>query len=142
MRHSIYTLSHPSTGEIFYVGCTYDIKKRLRAHTYGSAKSLAKNGRLRDPKDHYILSQRINPVCHIIEDVFGTQEQASIREGFWISFLIENGFPIVNKWNRSKIAAGKCDINDLPTSFMPIQVKHNYRKFKRLILEETSAKVA
>lgn len=126
MNYKIYTLSHPSTGNIFYVGCSSNIKNRLRQHSFSYAKHLAKVGRLRETKDAYILASRINPVCHVIEEVFDSKEQAAIREGFWISFLLEHGFPIVNKGNRSMIVKEKATLNDLPIQFLPVIVSSNY----------------
>jgi predicted GIY-YIG superfamily endonuclease len=94
MPYSIYTLSHPGTGEIFYVGCTSNIPNRMRAHSYSNAKCLAKYGKLTQAKDHYILSQRIEPVFHVIEEVFGDLETACAREGFWIAFLYSMDFQL------------------------------------------------
>lgn len=130
MKHYIYILSNPATGEIFYVGCTNGLERRYREHKYKHIKSCAKRGRSLTPKDVYILSAQTNPVFHLIEEVFRGQEVALQRERFWISFLLHHRFPLVND-PRQFVSGMDYLISDLPFFFLPKEITFDHREHKQ-----------
>jgi hypothetical protein len=123
MPYSIYTLSHPRNGNIFYVGMTLNLSKRLRLHKLEAVKAYASRKKKITDKDEYILANRIEPVCHVIESVYGNVYAAMHRENFWISFLKINGYPIVNKKNSDFLLG--CELELLPEMFSPMEVSIN-----------------
>jgi group I intron endonuclease len=72
----IYTLSHPLTNEIRYVGKTINIKRRYKQHLYDKRKT---------HKANWVRSLRndgLKPVLTVIE---GCENNWQDRERFWIS---------------------------------------------------------
>ena len=98
-EYIIYILIDPITKCIFYVGRTHKtLTQRLRGHTYKCVKAKLKRegwGAM-GGKDHYIISNRINPEIQELERIRGFNYDANERERFWIHFLASNGFPLMN----------------------------------------------
>lgn len=132
MKHFIYILSNPATGEIFYVGCTSKPRQRAMSHSYRACKKAFEYNNS-TPKDAYIISMQADPIFHVIEVVYGFTEVARIRENFWITFLLSKGFPLVNKIGCNLEIVLKSELYGLPKSFDPVEITfHNSE-----ILEET-----
>jgi len=122
MKHYIYILSNPATDEIFYVGCTQDIKARFIQHKYSVTRRTFQYQKATE-KDVYILAMQTDPVLHVIEEVVGFKEVALIRESFWITFLLQNGFPLVNKKGKTLEVVLKSELYGLPKQFTPIKIE-------------------
>lgn len=86
----IYTLAHPSTGEIRYVGKTRNPKMRYHNHC----------NKLHNEKTHKrnwiesLRKQKLKPIMEILDEVL--VEEWKYWEKFWISQLKEWGFKLVN----------------------------------------------
>jgi len=94
----IYTLSHPLTGEVRYVGKSNDLKKRLKEH--GSAKANTK-------KDNWLKSLKKNglrPTIDIVESV--SSEEWKYWEVFYISLFKSWGFNLTNGTRGGEGALG------------------------------------
>ena len=127
MRFSIYTLSNPVTEEIFYVGCTTNIERRIAEHRYSVIRSCSRRGAPLTAKDCYVLQLMQDPICHVIDEVDGDMSDGLDRENFWIAVMVELGFPIVNMLNREYANANLADVGDfirLMSRIKPIEVKH------------------
>lgn len=74
MRY-IYTLSHPITNEVRYVGKTINIKRRYKQHLYD------KRGSHKSNWVQSLRKQNLKPVITILEECDNWQE----REIYWIS---------------------------------------------------------
>ncbi len=77
MIHYIYTLSHPVTNEVRYIGKTINIKRRYKQHLYDK--------RTKSYKCSWIISLRdigLKPIMNIIEEC--TDENWEDRERYWI----------------------------------------------------------
>jgi hypothetical protein len=122
MKHYIYTLSNPNNGEIFYVGCTSDAQHRACNHKYECSKSRFECGNT-TPKDVYILQMQADPIFHVIEEVDGFKEVALIRESFWITFLVAEGFPLTNQRGGDLEIILKSELYGLPKYFNPIKIR-------------------
>ena len=88
----IYTLSHPLTFEIRYVGKTNDLKRRLQSHI-DYARSKNKRRKVAD----WILSvikQGLKPKITLIESV--EIDDWANRERFWINHFRSLGFNLCN----------------------------------------------
>lgn len=96
MPYSIYTLTNPQTGHVFYVGVTINTTKRLKLHSYRSVTLLAKRKKKLSAKDKFILDNKIEPVVNIVEEVFGDRGIALRKEYEWIKSLLEKGEPLLN----------------------------------------------
>jgi hypothetical protein len=121
MKHFIYILSNPATGEIFYVGCTGSPKHRYYQHRYHHIKKIFNTAKLTE-KDFYIMSMQCDPVFHVIEEVCGFKEVGFIRESFWITFLLSKGFPLVNKNSTDLEIVLSSELYGLPKTFNPIGI--------------------
>jgi len=89
MKIFIYTLSHPTTNEIRYVGKTGNLKNRLTSHLSASKSSNSHVGR-------WIKS--ILPIGLPIIDIIEECDENSWeeREIYWISFYKEQGLNLCN----------------------------------------------
>ena len=77
MTHYIYTLSHPTTNEVRYVGKTINIKRRYKQHLYDKLHSY---------KASWVKSLRnenLKPILTIIEEC--CDENWEDRERYWIT---------------------------------------------------------
>ena len=89
MSYHIYTLEHPVTGEIRYVGKTNNISKRLSRHCKESSNT---------HKANWITGIRnlgLKPVLKIV-DSFETESECYEAEIYWISQFKSWGFRLVN----------------------------------------------
>jgi len=87
----IYTLSHPLTGEVKYVGKSIDTKDRLRQHI-----KIAKYGRINNLSCNWVkslLSQGLKPKMDVIDETVGEWEWL---EMYWISQFKTWGFKLKN----------------------------------------------
>ena len=76
MKTFIYTLSHPITNEVRYVGKTTNIKRRYYDHVYRHANTY---------KGHWVkslLSENLKPILTIIEECDNNWAE---REKYWIT---------------------------------------------------------
>lgn len=94
----IYTLINPNNNEIFYIGCTYDMERRLKQHindaTYYSRKPL---------KSYFDMMNCI-PLIEAVDEVLVSEwEDAMIVENYWIDQFRQWGFRLMNNtYNLSK----------------------------------------
>lgn len=121
MIYSIYTLSNPVTDEIFYVGCTTNIKERAKQHGYLTARSKVKQGTKVTNKDLYIVQLMQDPICHVIEEMTADETAARKRENFWIVFMIECGFPLVNMISKASLKE-PVTVGDLLNALRTIEI--------------------
>ena len=92
MKIYIYTLKHPATNEIRYVGQTNDPKKRLNRHI--------NNSRTFKDKRHvnnWIRSIDFNPIMDIVE--ICDYEVRNSRENYWIDYYKQQGCDLCNSSN-------------------------------------------
>jgi hypothetical protein len=103
MPYTVYALSHPTTGEVFYIGVTLNLQKRMAQHTYSYAQSNVKRYGLENitSKDYYLINTRIDPNVSAIEVFEGSAEYALNREAFWIVLFEGYGFPLMNEQQSS-----------------------------------------
>lgn len=87
----IYTLSHPITKEVRYVGKTNNIKNRKNSHF--NRKNCEKK---QTPKDCWILSLLNKNLCPILEVIDETEGQWEWLEQYWISQFKCWGFKLLN----------------------------------------------
>lgn len=76
MKTFIYTLSHPITNEVRYVGKTTNIKRRYYDHVYRQSKTYKGNW------INSLLKEGLKPVMNIIEEC---TDNWSEREQYWIT---------------------------------------------------------
>lgn len=91
--YCIYTISCPKSGEVRYVGLTYNFPLRKASH-------LA----LSDYTGEWIESlkkEKLIPVFTIIESVTCSKEDALKREQFWIKEYRKKGCSLINRGKKS-----------------------------------------
>lgn len=76
MKYYIYTLSHPITNEVRYVGKTINIKRRYKQHLYD------KRGSHKSNWVQSIRKQNLKPILTILEECNDNWQN---REIYWIS---------------------------------------------------------
>lgn len=97
VTYFIYTLSHPYTDEVFYVGQSTDPENRyyqhvtcLRTKSYKSKEKIPNALR-------YAVENGIVPVCHVIDKIESSDYMDARRlEEYWLHQLRAWGFPMVN----------------------------------------------
>ncbi len=89
----IYTISHPFTNEVVYVGCTKNIKSRAASHCNSKNESAIANW-IRALADQFIL-----PKIDTIEVC--ESEDMLYLEGYWINQLQQWGFKLLNVNNAN-----------------------------------------
>jgi group I intron endonuclease len=77
MVHYIYSLSHPLTNEVRYIGKTINIKRRYKQHLYDNRVKSHKGSWIQSLK-----SQGLKPIMEIIEEC--TDQNWEDREKYWI----------------------------------------------------------
>ena len=82
----IYTLSHPVTNEVYYVGRTKSPERRSREHAgyafpYDGNRLKATNFAIR-------VATGLSPVFTVVEQV--EHKHARVREGYWIQTLLKS----------------------------------------------------
>lgn len=93
--HTIYTISHPFTNEVVYVGCSKDFEKRKYSHTSTNHGSSAIRRWILDLRDRYML-----PKVEVLDMV------NSLRfELYWINQLQSWGFNLLNSNKTTKSKA-------------------------------------
>lgn len=95
----IYTLSHPLTGEIVYVGSTQNLYLRLCQHVSFPTDVL---------KDWIsdLKSKMLVPIITEVDRVT-TAGSATAKEFYWINKLQEQGYTLLNKNGNKKHPARK-----------------------------------
>lgn len=88
----IYTLSHPITNEIKYVGKTINLKQRLSAHI--SDAKINKKNNLVSTWIKSLLNQNLKPNIEVIDETY--HDDWSKLEQYWISQFKTWGFNIKN----------------------------------------------
>lgn len=89
MKYYIYTLSHPITNEIRYVGKTNNISKRYSAHLKDKSKSY-KNSWIKS-----LLNEDLLPIIEVLEE-FNNELDCYNAEKYWIEQLKIWGFDLTN----------------------------------------------
>jgi group I intron endonuclease len=87
----IYTLEHPETGVIRYIGKTINPSHRLKSHLW------TKNKSLRTKKSNWIQSLKVNglkPIMRILDEV--SESNWSDTEKYWIEQFRQWGFELYN----------------------------------------------
>lgn len=98
--YKIYTLNHPITNEIRYVGQTlYELKIRLRKHLVSKDKSYRTNW------IQSLLKQDLKPKINLILDNL-TKEESNYYEQYYIKKYKENGIDLVNLTNGGEGSYG------------------------------------
>lgn len=95
MKYYIYTLSHPNTNEIRYIGKTVNTAKRYSAHLKDKAKSY---------KTYWIkslLNQNLLPKLEILDE-FEDEKECYLAEIYWIDQFKSWGFNLVNTYSGGK----------------------------------------
>ena len=90
-KNFIYTLAHPTTGEIRYIGKTNNIEKRLKSHL--SNHSLLEKSK----KNNWIISllrEKLVPKIEILDET--TENNINELEIFYISLFKYWGFRLLN----------------------------------------------
>ncbi len=87
----IYTLSHPITHEVKYVGKSIDPKERLRTHIKDARKNYRNNLSCNWVKS--LLKKGLEPVMDIIDDIEGDWEWLEI---YWVAQFKAWGFELKN----------------------------------------------
>lgn len=90
-----YTLSHPTTNEIRYLGKTNNIKKRYNKHINESIKSTTSH---KKAWTNSLLKQNLKPTIEIL-DILGKNTNWQFQEQYWISQLKTWGFNLTNSTN-------------------------------------------
>lgn len=86
---TVYTLSHPETGEVRYVGKTAgNLKARLSGHVAATKKGRVNH---RTKWIGSLLDQGLKPVIKYVDHIVGTDEHGSWLEVEWISLLGASG---------------------------------------------------
>lgn len=96
MRYSIYTLSNPLNGEIFYVGKTINIKTRFKSHlNIKDADNEMKNRII-----EFILHNSAMPIIQELDyiDCIYREDEDEVHEleMYWIWQMKAWGFPLCN----------------------------------------------
>jgi group I intron endonuclease len=88
----IYTLSHPITGEIRYIGktCQISLEKRLNEHIYECSRSRRKSTNWTQS----LLKQNLRPKIEALEEC--SCEEAISIESYWIYQFTAWGFNLLN----------------------------------------------
>lgn len=89
MKYYIYTLSHPITNEVKYIGKTNNISKRYSAHLNDKSKSY-KNSWIKS-----LLNEDLLPVIEILEE-FDNELLCYNAEIYWIEQFKSWGFNLTN----------------------------------------------
>lgn len=89
MKYYLYTLSHPKTKEIRYIGKTNNISKRYSAHLNDKSKS-HKNSWIKS-----LINNDLLPLIEILEE-FDDELDCYSAEIYWIEQLKNWGFNLVN----------------------------------------------
>lgn len=93
MKIYIYTLSHPLTKEIRYVGKTKSIKRRLQSHI-DYARCKKRKRRYVSDWILKLLNQNLKPIITIIEET--DENNWVLREMYWIKHFKELQFNLCN----------------------------------------------
>jgi predicted GIY-YIG superfamily endonuclease len=93
MRYSVYTLTDPEDGQVFYVGCTHNIDQRYRYHCNAS-----------DPTSsayHWLIHLKERGLRPLLSTVIEADdlETAMMHEAHWINFYLDEGEPLMNCLN-------------------------------------------
>jgi len=95
MEVKIYTLRHPESLEIRYIGRTKNsLKTRLNGHL-----SKAKNNKFKTHKDNWLLSLDCKPIIELLKIVIGW-EASYIEEQNIIRNYLEDGYNLTNLHDR------------------------------------------
>jgi hypothetical protein len=98
--YKIYTLNHPITNEIRYVGQTvYELKIRLRKHLVSKDKSYRTNW------IQSLLKQDLKPIINLVLDNL-SKEESNYYEQYYIQKYKENGVNLVNLTNGGEGSNG------------------------------------
>lgn len=89
MKHYIYTLSHPVTLEVRYIGVTTNLKTRLNRHCHITDNT---------HKECWVKSLKTQNLKPLIEEIdsFDNKEEAYAMEIYWISQFKAWGFDLCN----------------------------------------------
>lgn len=94
----IYTLSHPETGEIYYVGATVRLlKHRAIEHTYSSHSR------------PIFLEKGLRPTIEAIEEV--PANEAADAEAYWLEQFRAWGFKMKNRKNNMRYRVERLGVN-------------------------------
>ncbi len=89
MKFYIYTLSHPTTKEIRYIGKTNNISRRYSAHLNDKSKS-HKNSWIKS-----LLNEDLLPIIEVLEE-FDLEKDCYEAEIYWIEQFKAWGFNLTN----------------------------------------------
>ena len=94
MEIFIYTLNHPITQEIKYVGKTNNPKRRLYHHIEESKRKQGLKNRRIINWINLLLSQNLKPIMNILE--ICNDKNWEEKEKFWIKYYKEKGLELCN----------------------------------------------
>jgi hypothetical protein len=93
MRFYIYTLAHPETKEIFYVGQTAWWPNRAEQH-----------------KNNYLRTKGFAPIFELVEECNEELYRIDPIEQYWIYQFFAWGFPLINKRRETRVYRNKYSI--------------------------------
>lgn len=109
MKTYIYTLEHPITKEIRYVGKTNNLKRRLHSHWTEGHKSKTKTGKwLKSLK-----KLKLKPIMTILDETTDDWQQL---EMYWISQFKTWGFRLTNHTDGGEGSYGGAQWNNVPVT--------------------------
>lgn len=94
-HYVIYVMCDPRTTEVRYVGCTRDLKKRIRTLISEARRS---GGMDRHPRNKWlfrVLRAGFLPTVHILDETDDVREAAQMEQD-WIRRLVEKGADLRN----------------------------------------------
>lgn len=97
ITYFIYTLSHPYTDEVFYVGQSTRPEDRYYLHVVPlRTKSYLSKEKVSNVLQ-YCITNEIVPVCHVIDKIETTELTDAMRlEEYWLQQFRAWGFHMVN----------------------------------------------
>lgn len=99
----IYALENPKNGDLFYVGCSMNLKQRLANHCSALANCYDSYRAYASRLENYIVLNRVRPTMNILDSLI--VERAEIKripqevknlEAKWINTLLKEGHPLTN----------------------------------------------
>lgn len=90
----IYTLAHPLTGEVRYIGKTKDLKDRLTRHIQKSYLDKYDKNTYKSRWIKKLLSHNLKPIMEVLDEC--DENLVDIYEKYWISQFKTWGFNLVN----------------------------------------------
>lgn len=103
MKLKIYTLYHPTTGDVRYVGRTFgSLKNRLKDHITGAFR-VKHQDRASRVWIRSLLETGIKPAIALVEEIDSDQDGFEDREKYWIQWYKDQGYELTNVSSGEKV---------------------------------------